>query len=91
MNIPNNGNNTDPIISINIIKFGTYIQMNTENNTKHSLIKYLIKKLLIIESFLRKFEIHLLEIIVSYTGNKLIGFDINIDILYIICNIFINI
>jgi hypothetical protein len=91
MNIPNNGNNTDPIISINIIKFGTYIQMTTEANTKLTLIKYLIKKLFIIESFLRKFVILLLEIIVSYTGNKLIGLDMNIDILYIICNIFMNI
>ncbi len=82
MNIPSIGNKIDPTKAINKIKFGTYMQIKTENPTKENLIIYLNEKLLKLVSYFIKLEIFLLLIIVSYTGNIFIGFDRKTDILY---------
>ncbi len=45
--MPKIGNRIEPTTSMNTMKFGTYIQMITENITMNSLIAYFMRKLCI--------------------------------------------
>lgn len=78
MKIPNKGKRTEPISCIKNTKFGIKIERIIQMPTIKTLIKYLSKYPLIKDSLFSRLFSHLFYNIVSNTGYRLIGFEINI-------------